>query len=132
MSAPNAIPTAISHLTTFFVGQLGPFVAGNVYASQAPVGVPLPCIVWHSHDRGGRAESFIGQTIWTGEIAIRVFAASEAGASDVAIAIATSLPGRYTHADRTLRVLVTRPLPPIPASDSPIWAAGFLYTITIT
>ncbi len=132
MTIPTAIPHAMHHLAGFLAAHLGPSVAGEVYYGAAPVGVPLPCIVWHSQDGGGQRQGYIGQELWTGAITIRAFASSHAAAEALGIQIAETLPGRYDYATAVIGVRLVKPLPITPTLGSPLWAYAFLYTITIT
>lgn len=127
----NAVPRALEHVGAFLAAQLGPSVSGEVYQGAAPVDVALPCIVWHSQDNGGQAQPYIGQTQWTGQITIRHFANSQANATTLAITCAETLPGRYTYAGVTLVIAVRNPIPIKPTLNSPIFAAAFLYMITV-
>lgn len=129
----NALIAALDRVSAVLHAQLDSVVGGRLYTPNSPINPPLPCLVWHSLDDGGRAIRYFAHTQWEGVIAIRVFAASQEAANTLAQQIATTLPGRYpTSTGGGALIILDRPVPRRPADPTTTtWMAAHRYLVRL-
>lgn len=128
-----AITDAIPKIRAGLFAALSPLVddyqgIAKAYWLQAPIGAPLPLLVYQAQDGGGSEDDFLNSAAWTGLYAIRALGSTPVDAETLLAGVPAALAGLsvsgYTARSTFVRSLV---LPPL---DS-VHTAALIYRIAL-
>lgn len=127
MTVPTSIPTALQMVREVIQTTLDPLTGGNVFENAVPVDTPLPAIAYQSQDGGGIPIARVGMVAWSGLITVRSYAISQDAAEQLALATATTLPGRYLVDGARVVITLDRPIVVPPTGTVTTFMAAFSF-----
>ena len=125
----NAVPLALDCARAYLQTQLDSLVGARVFWQLAPEQATLPLIVAHSADAGGAPVPHIGLVGWSGDIAVRVFAATRPEAETLASQMLGLIAPYARVQNHTLTWSLLRPVVIPPANQR--FIAGWIFNVQV-